>query len=53
VIASSPAGARVVAMADDPDRVAEMIARDPRDGRIAVAPDAEGREIVGAFTPGA
>ena len=53
VIASSPAGARVVAMADDPDQVAEMIARDPRDGRITVAPDAEGREIVGAFTPGA
>ena len=55
VLARDVAGARIVAMAP-PERaevVAAMIAQEPLGGAVTVAPDAEGRSLIEAFSPGA
>jgi acetyl-CoA C-acetyltransferase len=49
VVARTPAGARVVAMADDPAVAAEMIEKDPLGRRVAIGAGAEGRRLVAGF----
>jgi acetyl-CoA C-acetyltransferase len=49
VVARTPAGARVVAMTDDPALSGEMIGKDPLGRRVTIAAGEEGRRRVTGF----
>jgi len=44
-------GARFVAMSDEPATVQAMIENDPLGGRVEIAPNEEGRCVIGRFAP--
>ena len=52
VIGRTAANERVVAVAEDEALVRRMIAEEPLGGSVTLAPPAEGRSLVTAFTPG-